>query len=96
MDPVVKFLPSERTVSVPAGTSLLDAVRLAGLPIAMGCSGGGACGRCGLRVLTGPIDSPDDGRTESRVRARNRIDPDLRLACLLAVSADMTVTAPYW
>ena len=60
MDPVVKFLPSERTVSVPAGTSLLDAVRLAGLPIAMGCSGGGACGRCGLRVLTGPIDSPDD------------------------------------
>lgn len=96
MDPVVSFLPSERRVRVPAGTSLLEAARLAGLPIASACSGGGACGRCGVRVVSGAEASAPETGAEAHVKARNRVDTALRLACRTGVSGDMTITTPYW
>jgi ferredoxin len=96
MDPLVRFLPSQRSVRVPAGTSLLEAARRAGLPIASACSGDGACGRCGVRLLDGQAGSPPESEPEAIVKARNRVDADLRLACRMGVSADMTVTTAYW
>lgn len=96
MDPVVSFLPSRRRVQVPAGTRLTEAVRRAGLPLAMSCAGGGACGRCGVRVVAGADGSLPETPVEARVKARNRVDAELRLACRMGVSQDMTVTTSYW
>lgn len=96
MEPVIRFLPSRREVCVPIGTSLLEAARRAGLPVASACSAAGACGRCGLRIVTGAEAVDAESASEQRAKQRNRIDADLRLACRIDVTADMTVTTPYW
>jgi len=101
MDCLVRFLPSERSIEVPSGTPLIEAARLAGLPVARSCGGDVTCGRCGLLL----IDAPDsdsrphpgpESRRETMAKARNTIDPALRLSCCLAVERNLTVTAPYW
>ena len=51
MECCVRFLPSEREIRVPAGTSLLEAARRAGLPVASACGADGICARCGLDIL---------------------------------------------
>jgi 2Fe-2S ferredoxin len=94
----VRFEPSGRQVRVPAGTSLLEAARRAGLPVASACGAGGICARCGLTILSvsgGPELAPESD-SESRAKRANRVDPALRLACRIALAADLVVTAPYW
>lgn len=78
------------------GTSLLEAARRAGLPIASSCEAGGVCGRCGLAILAGESALIRETERERDIKQRNRIDSDLRLSCCVTVSGDMTVTAPYW
>jgi 2Fe-2S ferredoxin len=92
----VRFLPSERTIRVAPGTPLLDAAREAGLPVAQTCTGEGICARCGMEILGGGEGLDDESPRETRAKARNRIDDKLRLACLVQVDRDLTVTAPYW
>ncbi|RZQ65959.1 PDR/VanB family oxidoreductase [Amycolatopsis suaedae] len=50
---------SGRTVEVPAGTSLLDALNHAGLPVDSGCREG-VCGSCEITVLDGEPEHRDD------------------------------------
>ncbi len=45
----VTFLPENRTIDVPVGTTIADAARRAGVAIIAPCAGAGTCGRC--RVL---------------------------------------------
>lgn len=93
--PRVSFQPSGRAVEVPAGSTLLDAVLAAHLPIARACGADGLCGRCGVRVLAGDgLDAAD--AAEAATRRRARLDPDLRLACRARVRGDVEVTASYW
>jgi adenylate cyclase len=96
---VVRFRtrePEVRTLAVPAGTTLLEAARRAGLPIARGCGGEGLCGRCGLRVLAGgdALGAPD--AAEERAKQRNRVPPELRLACRAELRGSVEVSAAYW
>ena len=83
---------------MPAGSTLLDAAIAAGLPIARACGADGLCGRCGVRILGGAgadaIAPASDA--EAATRRRNRLDPELRLACQVAVHGDLAVTASYW
>ncbi len=93
--PRVTFQPSARSIEVPAGSTLLDAALAAGLPIARACGADGLCGRCGVRVLAGAgVDG--ESAAEAATRRRNRLDPDLRLACLARVRGDVEVAAAYW
>jgi len=92
----VRFFPSGTSVEVAAGTSLIEAVKRAGLPIAESCGADGVCGRCGVRVDGGADALSEETTTENRAKLRNRIDSSLRLACLTAVSGDIDVTADYW
>ena len=92
----VRFKPSNREVEVPTGTTLLEAARRAGLPVAQACDGRGSCGRCGMRVLAGAQGIAGEDAIERLAKARNRIDPALRLSCLVALTGDVTVTASYW
>lgn len=98
--PLVSFQPSGRVIDVPAGSTVLDAILAVGLPIARACSADGLCARCGVavRAATGTsgagVDAPDP--SELAALRRNRLDPDLRLACRTRVRSDVEVTARYW
>jgi ferredoxin len=92
----IRFLPSGRELRVAPGTTLLEAARRAGLPIASACGADGVCARCGVRVLAGAAALSAEDEVESRQKRRNRVDPALRLACRAAVSGDVEVSASYW
>jgi adenylate cyclase len=86
-------LPS---VEVAPGTTLLEAVRRAGLPIARACGGGGLCARCGVEVLAGGESLAPAGDAERLAKRANRIPDALRLACQVEVRGPLLVTAGYW
>jgi 2Fe-2S ferredoxin len=92
----VRFQPSGLRVEVPAGSTLLDAVLAAGLPIARSCGADGVCGRCGVRVLTGALHVTPEQPQEGAVKRANRLAAELRLACRACVLGDVEVTAAYW
>jgi ferredoxin len=94
--PQVRLLPGDFVVEVPSGTTLLDAVVAAGLPIARSCGADGICGKCALHVLDGATALSAETDAEARIKARNRVEPDLRLACRARVHGDVTATASYW
>ena len=97
MDVRVRFLPSGKSVRLPAGASLHEAVRRAGLPIASACGADGLCGRCALRVRSGSEALSQETPAEARVKRRNRIDPADRMACRAHLTAgEVAVSASYW
>jgi uncharacterized 2Fe-2S/4Fe-4S cluster protein (DUF4445 family) len=96
VDARIRFHPSGKTLRVPLGTTLLEAAREAGLPMASACGADGICGRCGVQVLAGAASLSAETGAERSVKRRNRIDPAQRLACRAAVSGDVEVTATYW
>ena len=81
---------------MPAGSTLLDAIRGMGLPIAMGCGAGGLCGRCGVVVESAPEVLSAELSEETTTKRRNRVPADRRLACRARVWGDVRITAPYW
>ena len=79
------------------GTTLLEAARRAGLPLASACGAEGICGRCGLRVLAGADALSLETEEEARAKQRNRIGEALRLACFTAIeTGPVEVTTRYW
>lgn len=78
----------DRSVTVPAGTRLSEALRLAGTPVEAPCGGAGRCGKC--RVMArGQLSAPSgDERTclppEDMARG-------IRLACRTLVLGDAEV-----
>jgi ferredoxin len=85
-----------RRVRVDDGTTLLEAARAAGLPIASACSGVALCARCGLEILAGGGALEPEREDERRSKRRNRVPPEQRLACRAGVHGDVTATASYW
>jgi len=94
--PLIRFQPSGRELRVERGTTILEAARLAGLPMASACGADGICARCGVRVLAGAGGLSPETEPETRQKQRNRIDPTLRLACRAVALGDVEVTAGYW
>ena len=53
--------------------------------------------RGGLRVLHAAPDALSPERApESARKSANRVDPELRLACLTVVRGDVVLTTDYW
>ena len=84
------------TAEVPDGTSLWDAARALGLPVASACNGSALCGRCGLEPLEGASALSQETEIERLAKERGRIEPELRLSCQARVQGDVTATARYW
>jgi uncharacterized 2Fe-2S/4Fe-4S cluster protein (DUF4445 family) len=77
--PVVRFLPTDRAVEVPAGTRIHDAAAAAGIAdLDLPCGGQGTCGLCLVEVV-GPEPETD-----------LRLVP----ACQTKVQADLTIRIP--
>ena len=93
----IRFLPSGRSIDIEADEmTLLEATREVGLPIASACGENGACARCGLEIVEGIPNLELETERERLIKARNRIEPELRLACRVRPVGDVTVRAQYW
>lgn len=85
--PVVSFLPDQRRIEIPNGTTILEASRRAGVLIEAPCNGAGHCAKClvhlavdDLAHLIVHLDAPTDGISNGAV-----------LACHAEVYDDVTV-----
>ena len=85
----VRFEPWGTAVECSADQSLLDAARLAEIPVGAVCSGRGTCGKCQVRILTEPAPPPVG--TETTVVAAGALEQGYRLACMHQVDRDLTV-----
>jgi len=52
---IVIFLPSETQVTIPQGTTLLEAAQAADIHINASCNGKGSCGKCKLIHESGQL-----------------------------------------
>ena len=84
--------PGAREVQVPRGFSVLEASRFAGFPHASVCGGRGRCSTCRIRVSQGSAALPPPSPGEQRVLQRIGAAPNVRLACQLRPTRDLSVT----
>lgn len=85
----VTLLPADKTVEVPTGALLTEAIQLGELTFAQPCGGQGRCGRCAVDVLGSGI----------RRRSTIRLTPEdlasgRALACQSVIEGDLQVTIP--
>ena len=81
-----------REVQAPRGFSVLEASRLARIPHASVCGGRGRCSTCRVRVSQGLSSLPPPSAGELKVLQRVGASPNVRLACQLRPTGDLTVT----
>lgn len=88
----VKVLVNEqRELAMPAGVKLMNGLADADLFIASACGGGGTCGQCKVRVISGGGSVLP---TESSLLNKREISENYRLSCQVAVKQDMRVEVP--
>jgi adenylate cyclase len=80
-----------RTVQVPRGWSVLEASRSFHLPHASMCGGRARCSTCRVRVTAGENFCPASRTDEQATLERIGATPDIRLACQLRPSGDISV-----
>lgn len=86
---IVKFDVADAPVTVPTGTLLADAARLAGVEIQQPCGGQGRCGRCAVLI------TQDGIRRRSTLRLTGEdVAKGYALACQSLVEGDTAVIVP--
>jgi len=83
--------PDGRDVLVPAGFTILEASRFAGIPHASVCGGRGRCSTCRVRVIRGAEFLPGASADELRVLGRVGAPAHVRLACQVRPRRDLSV-----
>jgi adenylate cyclase len=83
--------PNGRAVRVPAGFTVLEASRSAGIPHASICGGRGRCSTCRIRVVIGAGLIPGPSPGEQLVLNRVAAQPGVRLACQSLPMGDVSV-----
>ena len=84
--------PDAVEVQVPRGFSVLEASRFARIPHASVCGGRGRCSTCRIRVSHGLARQPLPSEAEQRVLQRVGAPANVRLACQLRPTGDISVT----
>ena len=90
----VRFQPSNIAIEFEAGMTLFEIAQEAGLPVGNSCGAEGTCGRCGLRIVSGSLPPPS--AHELKTTRANRLDPELRLSCMVLPDSDVEITADCW
>jgi uncharacterized 2Fe-2S/4Fe-4S cluster protein (DUF4445 family) len=78
--PFVTFLPQNIRVEAASGASLLDAAHEAGAILDAECGGEGVCGKCRVRIVSGPIPPGS-----ADFLPQNLLDAGCILACKAAL-----------
>jgi adenylate cyclase len=84
--------PGGVEVAVPRGLTVLEASRFTGLPHTSICGGRGRCSTCRVRVVRGGDSLPPAKPAEVRVLQRVGAPPNVRLACQLRPTKDLSIT----
>lgn len=85
----VTLLPADKTIDVPTGTLISEAIQNSGLDISQPCGGQGRCGRCAVLVDSGEV------RRRSTIRLTSKdLEAGWALACQAVIEGDATITIP--
>jgi adenylate cyclase len=84
--------PGGVEVAVPRGLTVLEASRFAGIPHTSVCGGRGRCSTCRVRVVRGWDSLSPAKPAEIRVLKRVGAPPNVRLACQLRPTRDVSIT----
>ena len=99
----VHFQPGDIAVTVPGGSTLTEAARLAGFDLNQPCGGQGRCGRCAVIVNAPPPETQGAGGRgqESGIRRLSTmrltaedVAAGYALACQTVIEGDAWITAP--
>lgn len=87
----VLFQPRDATTRVPPGTTLFHAAAWIGQPVESTCGGRGTCGKCKVRIVSGPapVSTADQHHLNSE-----EIASGWRLSCQAEVHAETVVEVP--
>lgn len=91
----VTFRPSGKTVTIPEGTTLLNAAQQAGQPVMNFCGGNGLCQTCEVRVseaANAALSAPE--QKELRWLDPEDIAAGRRLSCCARVKGDLAFDVP--
>ena len=83
--------PGGNEYTVPKGTTVLEASRLAGIPHVSVCGGKGRCTTCRVKIVSGIDSIAAPNVHETKIIKRLGFDSDVRLACQLKISKDLSV-----
>lgn len=85
------FLPGDLVVEVQSGSSIREAMDLAGIEFDFPCGGQGKCGKCRVHV---PAGAGEPTATEKELLQPRELEAGIRLACAARVHGHMTVELP--
>jgi len=85
----VSFLPFRINVKTQPGTTLLEAIRRASLPLKTTCGGKGTCGDCIVKIVHGVYKRKPSAALPEQLAAQN-----YALACQTEISDGLTVELP--
>jgi uncharacterized 2Fe-2S/4Fe-4S cluster protein (DUF4445 family) len=85
----VEIFPDRIKIKARAGEVLADVLVRAGVVLSLYCHKRGICGKCAVRILSGPLPFPS--ALEAALLESRGLGPDHRLACLYAVGSDLVV-----
>lgn len=86
----VTFLPGNKVIEVPEGSTILQAAVSAGEQMESTCGGRGTCGKCKVKVEPGSI-APDIDPGK-KFMSEEELEEGWVLACQVKVEKDLTVT----
>jgi len=85
----VLFQPENRSVTVPAGTTLLQAALDADVHLNASCNGKGVCGKCKLILEAGNVNQTSTPLLSDDEKSKNYV-----LACMSTIQSDIQVRIP--
>lgn len=82
----------QKTIDVPAGGKLLNALADAGIFVSSACGGGGTCAQCKVHIHEG---GGEILATELNHISKREAREGMRLSCQVAVKQDMKIEVPH-
>ncbi len=84
--------PIGRRVTIPDGSTVLDAARLAGVELVTICGGEGVCGTCKIRLVEGQLSEVNS--KEECEFSSEELNEGFRLACQAEILGDIRIEIP--
>jgi uncharacterized 2Fe-2S/4Fe-4S cluster protein (DUF4445 family) len=85
----VTFLPDAKTVTMPTGTTLLEAAQEANLHVNASCNGKGSCGKCKLVMASGNVETQPTPLLTDKEKEGGYV-----LACQSQISENVSIKIP--
>ena len=80
-----------RTLTAPEGQTILETLRVAGIPHASVCGGRGRCTTCRVHVGEAIKELHSPGEVEQKALTRIRAETEVRLACQTRPHKDLSI-----